>query len=368
VLLIVFAPSPPNSIPSQGPGRDDPLRTILHELDGVPQFGNEELKDARDRAITLELTNRLAHVRDPRADEKTLWVQAKRTVLAILRVQPARDLVESLMQPVSDEHEMMWEDILESEMENDHRLRHPRRMPSTAVQESAYRLEDIRSLSFREVKAHAIYFLLELEKQGKVTRNDGYQDLLNSIAHDVRSKHRMRLQRQQEIENMAEALRHLKERKKYFEEQINSYNSYVEVPMATMQRGKSKKRIIMPFTKQYFHLRDLQKSGKTPQFGSFKYSAQDLYERGILLSIDQYSPRQFDRIDLVISSNQLGVFSIEMFNNALGITNRMAIADVRLEDLLQAQYQDRASLSLFNGVAKFNLNLLLYQINKKFYV
>ena len=110
----------------------------------------------------MELTNRFAHVQgkdltseypnldpnrhiDPRADEKTLWVQAKRTVLAILRVQPAKDLVESLMQPVSDEHEIMWEDILESEIESDHRLRHPRRMPSTAVQESAYRLEDIRS-------------------------------------------------------------------------------------------------------------------------------------------------------------------------------------------------------------------------------
>lgn len=109
----------------------------------------------------MELTNRFADVRgkdltsdrnkypnrhlDPRADEKTLWVQAKRTVLAILRVQPAKDLVESLMQPVSDEHEMMWEDILESEIESDHRLRHPRRMPSTAAQESAYRLEDIRS-------------------------------------------------------------------------------------------------------------------------------------------------------------------------------------------------------------------------------
>ena len=49
--------------PSQGTGRDDPLRIILQELDGVPQFGNEELKDARDRAITLELTNRFAEVR-----------------------------------------------------------------------------------------------------------------------------------------------------------------------------------------------------------------------------------------------------------------------------------------------------------------
>jgi Ras GTPase-activating-like protein IQGAP2/3 len=89
------------------------------------------------------------------------------------------------------------------------------------------------------VKAHAIFFLLELEKQGKITRNDGYQGILNAIAHDVRSKHRTRLHRQQEIENMTEALQHLKERKKYFEEQINSYNSYVEVAMATMQRGKS---------------------------------------------------------------------------------------------------------------------------------
>lgn len=89
------------------------------------------------------------------------------------------------------------------------------------------------------MKAHAIYFLLELEKQGKITRSDGYQGILNAIANDVRSKHRMRLQRQQEIENMTESLRHLRERKKYFEEQINSYNSYVEVAMQTMQRGKS---------------------------------------------------------------------------------------------------------------------------------
>ncbi len=38
------------------------MRAILTELNGVPNFGNEELKDARDRAITLELTNRFANV------------------------------------------------------------------------------------------------------------------------------------------------------------------------------------------------------------------------------------------------------------------------------------------------------------------
>lgn len=93
-------------------------------------------------------------------------------------------------------------------------------------------------LSFKEVKAHAIFYLLELEKQGKISRDDGFQGILNAIASDVRSKHRKRLQRQQETDSMVEALKHLNERKKYFQEQIDSYHSYVEAAMATMQRGK----------------------------------------------------------------------------------------------------------------------------------
>lgn len=92
--------------------------------------------------------------------------------------------------------------------------------------------------SFRDVKAHAIFFLLELEKQGQVTRQDGYQAVLDAIASDVRSKHRKRLQRQQEKASMREALQHLRERKKFYEEQIKSYNDYADMAMATMQKGK----------------------------------------------------------------------------------------------------------------------------------
>lgn len=126
-----------------------------------------------------------------------------------------------------------------------------------------------------------------------------------------------------------------------------------------------KKRFVLPFTKQYFHLRDLQKSGKNPKFGSFKYSAKDLYEKGILLSVDKFSPRQFDKLDVIISSNKAGIFTMEMINNTLGISNRLAMADLRMEDLLQAQFESQASLPLFNGLAKVNLSLLLFQINKK---
>ena len=84
------------------------------------------------------------------------------------------------------------------------------------------------------MKALAISNLLELEKQGKISREDGFQGILNAIAGDVRSK---RLQRQQEMESMNEALRQLAERK-YFEEQIDSCHNYVETSLSTMQRGK----------------------------------------------------------------------------------------------------------------------------------
>ena len=94
------------------------------------------------------------------------------------------------------------------------------------------------------MKALAISNLLELEKLDKISREDGFQGILNAIAGDVRSKHRKRLQRQQEMESMNEALRQLAERKKYFEEQIDSYHNYVETSMNTMQRGKGYESIL----------------------------------------------------------------------------------------------------------------------------
>lgn len=68
---------------------------------------------------------------------------------------------------------------------------------------------------------------------------------------------------------------------------------------------------------------------------------------------------------MIISSNKAGIFAIEVFNNTLGITNRIASADLRMEDLLQAQFENQASLSIFNGMVKVNLQLFLFQINKK---
>jgi Ras GTPase-activating-like protein IQGAP2/3 len=140
------------------------------------------------------------------------------------------------MEPVTEDHEMLWEEIVDNEMTTELQRQRNRRMASS--RSPAILSNRFGRQSFRDMKAHAIFFLLELEKQGQVTRGDGYQYVLNAIASDVRSKHRRRIQRQQERDSMREALKHLKERRKQFEEQIKSYHDYVDQAMSTMQRSK----------------------------------------------------------------------------------------------------------------------------------
>jgi Ras GTPase-activating-like protein IQGAP2/3 len=113
-------------------------------------------------------------------------------------------------------------------------------------------------------------------------------------------------------------------------------------------------------------MRELQRSGQTPQFGSFIYTAKYLYEKGILLSIDNYSPRQFDKLQITMSSNTAGVFTVVLASTMLtGVTSRIAKEDIKMENLLQAKYENRPSLSILGGKVKVNFELFLYQVNKK---
>ena len=67
-----------------------------------------------------------------------------------------------------------------------------------------------------------------------------------------------------------------------------------------------------------------------------------------------------------MSSNTPGVFSLLLESTLLGLPTRIASEDVRMEDLLQAKYEQRSSFSLFDGKVKLNFELFLYQINKKY--
>jgi Ras GTPase-activating-like protein IQGAP2/3 len=112
-------------------------------------------------------------------------------------------------------------------------------------------------------------------------------------------------------------------------------------------------------SKQYWHQR---RGGGKAKFGSYKYTANELYNKDILYSVRDVSPKQFDKVHIVISSNEVGVFVLEMSNpNATGTIEP---EELRMEDLLQAQFDNNVRLDLFDGTAAFSLNMLIHQINK----
>lgn len=321
--------------------------------------------------VVITLAMLLLTLLDPDAEIKALFTETKRCILYIIRVQNGSNLMEIMVKPITMEDEDRWDGLVRDELSAGSRKR-------GAYSEATTSLLDIASMSYAELKGTALENILRLEHHGRLTRHNHYQDLLNAIAVDIRTKRRRRVQRQRELEGVKLTLARLNDQASYLEGQLKTYNDYIEQAMVTLQNKKGKKRFLMPFTKQWDHERELARSGRVPKFGSFKYSAQDLANRGILVNWAGYPERTWDKIDLTISSNEVGVFSIEGSNGPISIPG--ASAQIPLDDLLQAQFNNTQFLEFFgtggggggkggggNEGVRVNVNLFLHLIMRKFY-
>jgi Ras GTPase-activating-like protein IQGAP2/3 len=308
-------------------------------------------------------------------------METKRCVLYIIRVQTGADLLSIMVKPVTDEDEMRWEQLVHEELAAHNQPSTHRRSAytdtSSIAASTASPLLDITSLSYSELKRICLENIIQLQRVNRISRHDKYQDLLNAIAVDIRTKHRRRIQRAREIEGVRATLANLDEKARWLDQQLKSYNDYIEQAMVTLQNKKGKKRFLLPFTKQYNHERELQRTGRTPKFGSYKYSARALADKGVLVAWSGYPPEQWHRLDLTISSNRVGVFVIEGSQGSMMIPG--ASAEVPLDDLLQAQFDNHTFMNLFQtgaasvgkgtgeGSLRLNVNLFLHLVFKKFY-
>ena len=145
------------------------------------------------------------------------------------------------------------------------------------------------------------------------------------------------------------------------------FNDYVEQAMTAMQNKAPKKRWLMPFSKQWVHERELQLTGRTPRFGSYKYSAAELAHRGILSVWQGYSDRQWGQLDLTVFSNEVGVFGVEGSSGSIAMPG--CSATVSLDELLSAQYEGREHLEFFDEGQKVRVGVegWLGLIMRKFY-
>lgn len=299
-------------------------------------------------------------------------METKRIALYIIRIQTGSSLLDIMVRPITASDEEKWSQLNRDEMVE--QRRNPRRQSNPYTNSSS--LLDISTLTYTELKRTALENILHLEKSGKITRANHYQDLLNAIAIDIRTKHRRRVQRSREMDNVRITLAALAEKAEWLDSQLKSYNDYIEQAMVTLQqKAKGKKRFLLPFTKQYNHERELARSGRVPRFGSFKYSARNLAEKGVLVAWRGYNERQWDKINLTMSSDEVGVFYIEGSMGSLMIPG--AAASVPLDDLLQAQFNNCQFMNLFGvdgsttgageGPLRLNVNLLVHLLMRKFY-
>ncbi len=359
-------------LPHICPNRDDMLREIVQEL-GSAKNNETEMLGVTSTEIQMTLNPKLHDIEDPEAEVKALFMETKRCVLYIIRVQSGPNLMEILVRPITREDDMKWHALLREEFADGSKTR--------GAYSDAHTLADIKSMSYKELKRTALENIMRLEQMGRISRHNFYQDILNAIALDIRTKSRRRVQRQRELEGVRMTLANLSEKAEWLESQRKSYDNYIEQAMMTLQkkgygcstfldvinanRFYSKKRFLMPFTKQYNHEKELERSGRKPKFGSFKYSAHTLSDKGVLVSWKGYTDREWDKVNLTISCDEVGVFFIEGSRGSIQIPG--ASAQVPMDSLLAAQFANHQYMDLFEGNMRLNVNLFLHLLYKKFY-
>jgi Ras GTPase-activating-like protein IQGAP2/3 len=127
----------------------------------------------------------------------------------------------------------------------------------------------------------------------------------------------------------------------------------------------NRKRHFFPFTKQYNHQRELERSGRVPKFGSYKYSVRTLFGKGVIVTWQGVPERDWNSIDLTIACDQVGIFTVEGSRGHIQIPGASAV--IPIDDVLQAQFEARQFMEFFEGNLRVNVNLLLHLLYRKFY-
>lgn len=288
----------------------------------------------------------------PPEDPSVMWIETKRCLLWVLRVQSGTPLLRLLMAVPDDEDEARWEALLGEGL-------------------SCATLQELSSMSFRELKAVTLENILALEDRGLVTRDNDFQDLLNDIALDIRFKNQRRARGMPELARLRKKLKELDEENRGLNDRLQTYNDTFEQNLNVLQKRKRKIRLLMPFSTQWNHQREIARGGREPSYGSYKYTAESLADKGILLEWRGVGSARgaSSGLYVTISSNEVGRFDIEGHAGNVAIPG--ASATFTWDDLIDAQYRSEGRIVFFGGEGPgelvLDLQAFLKQLGKKFW-
>ncbi|NWZ45088.1 IQGA3 protein, partial [Brachypodius atriceps] len=346
---------------SIAPHHSDPLHELLEDLDELPTVqslvgegvaslgdsGAEQVLSQLSRTeISLTLTSKLVPVASSEeSDTRSLLLSTKQMLVDLIQSQPGDSLPEILWTPASEHEEAAHEHLV--------RRRALRDAQASAQLRRHHSLAANSQLSMEEKKRKVIRNLRRLESLGLVDSANQYQELIDELAKDIRNQRRHRQQRRKELLKLRQTLEGLDAKTLFYEEQIDYYNQYIKTCLDNL--AASNKCVCGPFSSRV--------SGKSKKLPSLHYTAAQLWEKGVLLEIQDLPPSQLKNVIFdIIPCEESGRFQVKA--KFMGID--MECFQLHYQDLLQLQYEGVAVMKMFDK-AKVNVNLLIFLLNKKFF-
>ncbi|NXD44907.1 IQGA3 protein, partial [Copsychus sechellarum] len=325
---------------SIAPHHSDPLHELLEDLDELPTVqslvgsGAEQVLSQLSRTeISLTLTNKLMPVASSEeSDTKSLLLSTKQMLVDLIQAQPGNSLPEILWTPASEHEEAAHERLVRGR--------------------GARGWAQDGQLSMHDKKRKVIRNLRRLEGLGLLEPANQYQGLVDELAKDIRNQRRRRQQRHRELLKLRQTLQGLDAKTLFYEEQIDYYNQYIKTCLDNLAASN---KLCGPFSSRA--------SGKSKKLPSLHYTAAQLWEKGVLLEIQDLPPSQLKNVIFdIIPCEESGRFQVKA--KFMGID--MECFQLHYQDLLQLQYEGVAVMKMFDK-AKVNVNLLIFLLNKKFF-
>lgn len=345
------------------PSSDDQLRSVVDKLSQLADKADDYvgLTEVGNLTLNLSPVTKEETVADSKA--KTLFSQAKRCLLYIIRVEEGDDLLELFIHGIKPIHETIFKEIIASE--SDHKL------TSRANPYRSSYLGDVQNMSYVELKMLALKVIILLERIGQVSRKDSFQELLNQIVVDIKTKDTQRTNRIEQTNIAKQTVHKLEEKERFLKRQLNDYNKHIDDVLSQLQLKPKEKKIfnIIPvFSKQYFYHRQLKKSNRLPKFGSYKYTAKKLLDQDIIENLSGDLQQKFatsSKLHFMFSCHKQSTFVIEAADGLATIPG--ACATISLDQVLDHQYEKKKDWEMFNGMVTFDTENLATLIFRKFY-
>ncbi|XP_050481598.1 ras GTPase-activating-like protein IQGAP1 isoform X1 [Bombus huntii] len=286
--------------------------------------------------VCLVLTNKFQVPEDEDASLNKLFIKTKELLVSVLQFLKGQTLVKALEVPVCSPVQKNLHDVKCSSL-------------------SPTLITIHKSSSLNDCKLQLRAYLNKLELDGWVSRDDGYQNIITAVAKDLCNKGKYRIIRNKELQTLRTTKQRLEKKCKYYQEQVEYYNEYIQRCLENLHTGKGS-------------LQALKASQKNNQVKlrskmTLKYSAAKLQEKGVLLEVDGLPQSQFKNVIFEISPTEhSGLFSVRC--KFMGV--EMEKIDIDIQKLLELQFEGAPIMDMF-GKAKVNVNLLLYLLNRKFY-